>query len=51
MAANITNIPNLEDMIKVEFNPQDLYNLLTTMVQRIENLEKTVQELKDASNN
>lgn len=42
------NLPDISKMIKV-VNPQELYNILLAMQQKIQELETKVKELEDAS--
>lgn len=43
------SIPNLKDIVKIEFNWQDLYDVLENNARKIEQLEIDVQKLKDAN--
>ncbi len=47
MASNTQNIPDLLQMLKVEFNPQVLYDTLIDLKTTITELEKRVKELED----
>lgn len=49
MAAR-NNLPGISQMIKV-VDPQELYNILLAMQQRIQELETKVKELENASKN
>lgn len=49
MAAR-NNLPDISQIIKV-VDPQELYNILLAMQQRIQELETKVKELEDASKN
>ena len=49
MATN--NLPDLNKMLMVEFNPQVLYDTLLKMQREIDELKDKVKELEDASKN